>query len=92
MIVSMSTATELLACVDAYCAARKIARPTLSGRLLKDSRTLDRVAAGGGMNILNFDACMSWLSAHWPDDVPWPDGVRPREVFLPRARIDRDVA
>lgn len=65
----------LLLCADTYCGARKIRRPTLSGLVFKDSRTLDRVAAGGSLTVRNFEWCMTWMSKNWPADLAWPQGV-----------------
>ncbi|MEJ0017498.1 MAG: hypothetical protein WDN25_13225 [Acetobacteraceae bacterium] len=71
----MTPTDALLTCASAYCARRKIVRPTLSGLILKDSRALDRVAEGGSMTMRNYQRCLQWFSDHWPADLPWPAGV-----------------
>ena len=71
----MSMTDDLLTCARAYCEARQIALPTLSGLVLRDSRTFDRVAAGGSMTVRNMERSMQWLSDHWPDDRAWPAHV-----------------
>lgn len=68
----MSMTDDLLTCARAYCEARQIALPTLSGLVLRDSRTFDRVAAGGSMTVRNMERSMQWLSDHWPAAHPWP--------------------
>lgn len=73
---TMDLHQTLLRCVDAYCEARGLARATVSGLILKDSRAFDRVAAGGNVTIRNFDRAMRWLSANWPENTPWPEGIK----------------
>jgi len=84
----MDPTVALLACADAYCARRKIVRPTLSGYMLRDSRVLDRIAAGGSMTTKNYRRCLEWLSAHWPADLPWPSGVERPAVMEPMAAAE----
>lgn len=77
----MDLAQALLRCSDAYCAAKGLARPTVSALILKDSRAFDRVANGGSITIRNFERVMQWFSAQWPDDLPWPDDIaRPSQT------------
>jgi len=71
----MALTDDLLRCAESYCEARKIALPTLSTQILNDGRTFDRIAAGGSLTVRNFERCMVWLSAHWPDDTAWPEGI-----------------
>ncbi len=66
---------RLLLIADRYCAATSLARPTVSALILKDSRTLGRVASGGSLTVRNYERCMAWFSAHWPDGLEWPAGV-----------------
>jgi hypothetical protein len=88
----MSQTEALLRCADAYCEARSIARPTLSGIVFRDSRTLDRVAAGGSLTVRNLERCMQWLSNNWPQGHDWPQGI-PRPTRTPRpAPAGRDAA
>lgn len=71
----MELESTLLRCVDAYCEAKRLARPTVSAQILRDSRAFDRVASGGSLTVRNFQRAMKWLSANWPEDAAWPEGV-----------------
>lgn len=71
----MDLGRSLLLCADVYCQARNITRPTLSGRVFKDSRTLDRVANGGSLTVRSYQRCMTWLADNWPDGADWPADV-----------------
>ncbi|RVT99075.1 hypothetical protein EOD42_02920 [Rhodovarius crocodyli] len=71
----MTLEADLIRCADAYCAAKGIARATLSTLLMNDGRSLERVAIGGSLTVRIWQRSMSWLSANWPDGEPWPDGV-----------------
>ena len=71
----MALTDDLMRCAEAYCEARKIALPTLSTQILNDGRTFDRIVAGGSLTVRNFERCMVWLSARWPDDTAWPEGI-----------------
>lgn len=71
----MNLAEILLRCADAYGEAKKLARPTVSALILRDSRVFDRVDRGGSISIRNFERAMQWFSDHWPDATPWPDGI-----------------
>lgn len=72
---TMDLSQTLLRCVDAYCQAKNLARPTVSAQIVRDSRAFDRVAAGGSITIRNFEKSMRWLSDNWPDGLDWPSGV-----------------
>jgi hypothetical protein len=72
----MALIDDLLVVSKAYCDARKIVLPTLSAMMLRDSRTLDRLAAGASsITVRNFERCMDWLASNWPADTAWPEAV-----------------
>ena len=85
----MTLEHDLLRCADAYCNARGIARSTLSTLLVNDSRTLDRVAAGGSLTVRNWQRCMLWFAMNWPAGTPWPAGIAPPQ---PSPRAQRAAA
>lgn len=65
----------LIACVDALCAGRKVARSTAGKMVLNDGKAFTRIASGGGITIRNFEHALRWLSANWPADAAWPGCV-----------------
>lgn len=89
IVDAMNSHTSLIACVDAYCKARKTARTTLSGLIMKDSRALDRYAAGGALALKSYERCLQWLSNNWPDDLVWPlDIERPQPTADAQQSVD----
>ena len=83
----MALETDLLRCVDAYCAARGIARATLSTTLVNDGKTLDRLVSGGSLTVRKWQHCMDWLSENWPPGARWPADVpRPKQARAQAAR------
>lgn len=52
-----------------------MSRPRLSTLLLGAGHRLDRIAAGGDLGTMTFEAAMRWLSENWPDGLAWPDGI-----------------
>jgi hypothetical protein len=74
-VCGMDTEQDLLECARRYGKSVGHKLPTISGHIFRDSRTLDRLAAGGSLTVRNYHHAMRWLSTHWPDDAQWPDGV-----------------
>ncbi|MCP1274637.1 hypothetical protein NKW43_13260 [Gluconobacter albidus] len=71
----MTLAQSLLRLSDAYCAARSVSEPYVSGIIFKNSRTLPRVRAGGDLITRSYERAINWFRENWPDNAEWPAGV-----------------
>jgi hypothetical protein len=67
---------DLLKLSDCFCAATGIAETTLSSRIFNDGKRLTAVRGGADIGARRLERAIEWLSAHWPSDTAWPDGVR----------------
>lgn len=71
----MNGREHLLNLADAYCAARKIQRATLSTRLFNDGKRLDAIADGRDVLLGNYERAIRYFAANWPDGTAWPVGA-----------------
>ena len=72
----MTPTEQLLALSERYCALRGISEQTASGIIFKDSRTFQRVKAGGSLTVRNFERAVSWFKDHWPEGADRPDLIK----------------
>lgn len=71
----MTEISHLLSVADAFKKATGLEDVTLSHRLFSDSKKLAALRNGADITVGRFNASMVWLSANWPDDAVWPEGV-----------------
>lgn len=72
----MNLIGDLRTVCDAYCLSASMKREQVSYQVFKDQRRLDRVFAGTqGLTVKSYEAAMSWLAEHWPDEAVWPEGI-----------------
>lgn len=76
-------AINLMRLAEAYRARVPQSLATLSRTMARDTALLDGLATSGVYNftIRKYDATVQAFSNHWPDDLPWPDGIeRPEQT------------
>jgi len=80
----MNTARHILTIAQAYSDATGISLPSLARQATgtRNNVVFSRIAAGKGCSTTTLDAMLAWFDENWPDDVPWPDGVLRRPVWL----------
>jgi hypothetical protein len=75
----MTFTAQLLSVTDAFLAAPASAgltESTLSWRAFGETKVLRRLASGEqSITLIRADRALCWLSANWPADAAWPDGV-----------------
>ncbi|MCQ0987526.1 hypothetical protein [Jiella marina] len=60
---------------DAFCEATGRKRGGVSKAILNRGARLDEIAAGADIGVRSYERAILWFSEHWPDDLPWPEGV-----------------
>lgn len=78
----MTMKDQLLTLSNSYSEARRISMARVSTLIFNGGHVLARIAAGGDLTTGSFERALRWFSAHWPPDVPWPEGV-PRPPLDP---------
>lgn len=72
----MDLRTQLLTACSAYAAAARLSEARLSTLLFNDGKKLGQLSAGRDLTVGSLERAMLWLADHWPEGLPWPDGVR----------------
>lgn len=73
-----------------YAAHTGVKPSILSGVFLNNTGFFSRLAHGGACSVRSYDRFMSGLSAMWPDDLPWPEGIpRPAPASLAPDQIEQ---
>lgn len=73
-------ATAVLALAKRYASARGLALSTVSLRCAHQGRFLKRLQDGAGVTPRRATEIVGWFSAHWPQNLEWPDEIpRPRK-------------
>ena len=67
---------QLIAIAEKYADFASVEEKTVSSRVFGDSKKLAALRSGADITVGRFNAAMSWFSAHWPDGLDWPEGVR----------------
>lgn len=87
--ITERVASDLLAVASAYCDFADMKLGSLSQKIIQDRNFLPRLAEGGRTFALSSaERMMIWLSAHWPEDKPWVDGVKRPRISKPRGQAD----
>lgn len=76
---------HLVACAEAFGAARKLESSTVARLATGDWRFFERIDGGASFTARKYDAIMGWFSINWPADAAWPSNV-------PRAEARSEAA
>jgi hypothetical protein len=88
----MTQAEELVALATAFGAAIGRDLAGVGGRYAGDSRLFTGMRDSGSVGPDVYADAMSWFSAFWPADTPWPAGVERREPTGLHRRQAENVA
>lgn len=87
----MNSRSKLLLVAHTFSEAtgRSLAR---MGTLIHNQGALFKYLEGGGScTIDTYDKAMCWLSDHWPEATPWPEGVERPECLAPLKNDEDDL-
>jgi hypothetical protein len=71
----MNLRHQLLLLARLYGQATSLSAARISTIVFNDGKTIDRIGRGGDIRTGSFERAVWWFSDHWPDGLPWPDGV-----------------
>lgn len=71
----MTCIDQLLRLVDIYAEANGLEQTTVSWRLFSDTAKLQSLREGRDLQTKRFEHALRFLSANWPEGVPWPDDI-----------------
>jgi hypothetical protein len=75
----MTQADQLVTLATAFGVAIGRDLTGVGGRYAGNSRLFTDMRDGGTVGPDVYADAMSWFSAFWPADLPWPDGIERRE-------------
>jgi len=61
--------------VRRYCEATGRSPARVATLIHDQGAFFKNLESGGSCTIDTFDKAVRWFSAHWPADLPWPEGV-----------------
>lgn len=67
--------TQLLALIDAFCAARGISEARASTLIFNGGARVAQLRSGADIGIRRAEKAKRWISENWPDDVDWPADI-----------------
>lgn len=73
------TVPELLALGQTYMRATGTSRTKLSIMAAGHNRLFERLIAGFDCRTQAAERASDWFDRHWPEDLPWPAAVEPRQ-------------
>lgn len=73
--ISVAMLTQLLALIDAFCAARGISEARASTLIFNGGARVAQLRAGADIGIRRAEKAKRWISENWPDDVDWPADI-----------------
>lgn len=75
MVRTTYLVNALLELCDLYGRAESLQSRSLAVLIWDDSRLIDRLREGGDVATRRWQYGMAWLSAHWPDELAWPNHI-----------------
>jgi hypothetical protein len=89
----MYSTAELCLLARTYLAGTGLAAATLSRYTVGNTKLFVRLLAGEDCTARSAEQASLWFDLHWPADIAWPQGMRPRGAALaaviPAASEDR---
>jgi hypothetical protein len=76
----MSAIDQLLRLTAEYERAAGVDTVTASWRIFGDSKKLGALKDGKDIQVKRLEAALHWLSANWPADATWPEGIARPQV------------
>lgn len=73
--ISVVMLTQLLALIDAFCAARGISEARASTLIFNGGARVAQLRGGADIGIRRAEKAKRWISENWPDDVEWPADI-----------------
>jgi hypothetical protein len=71
----MNYRQHLIALMETFAAAKGISPGRVGQILFSSGAKYDQLVAGADINVGRFEDAVKYLDAHWPDDLPWPEGL-----------------
>jgi hypothetical protein len=78
----MSNISLLLELCDAYAVRKVLTLSRISTVVFNDGKVIARLKSGADITVGRLEGAIKWFDAHWPDDLPWPEGLA-RPSLLP---------
>jgi len=73
--------THLLTLCGSYCESKNVSPKTVAQSACGDWRFFDRLEKGASFTIRIYDRAVRWFSKNWPDNQPWPEGLKRPEIM-----------
>ena len=84
----MNLTQHLVALIDAYAAAKALS-PSRVTTIVLGSGSMDRrLRAGKTITVDRFEKAVAWFDAHWPNDLPWPQGLPRPSLAVESAKTE----
>jgi hypothetical protein len=72
----MALRDQLISVMSAFSAASGMSTARLSTIIFNHGSKFDLIVRGADINTRSFERAMAWLSANWPEGVPWPADIQ----------------
>jgi hypothetical protein len=66
---------HLLNLIDLYAEAKSLSSSRVTTIVMNSGSVYRSLKEGKDITVGRVESAIKWFDAHWPDDLPWPEGL-----------------